>query len=114
MNFIRLLPVILGLLLLGAHFYRAGELVFIVLCLLALGLLFIRQSWVPRLVQVLLLLGAIEWLITLYHIAVVRIHMNMPWTRMAVILGAVALFTALSGLMFERKALRARYRTERS
>jgi hypothetical protein len=41
-----------------------------------------------------------------------RIAWEQPWTRLAVILGAVALFTALSGLVFSFKKLRAFYRQE--
>jgi hypothetical protein len=64
---------------------------------------------VPRLLQVLLLLGALEWLRTLYMFAQMRIAFEQPWTRLAIILGAVALFTALSGLVFRTKTLRKRY-----
>ena len=40
MNFLRLLPVILSFLLLGAHFYRAGLLPLTLLCVAVLFLLF--------------------------------------------------------------------------
>jgi len=61
-----------------------------------------------------LILGALEWLRSLYYLAAMRIAWDQPWTRLAIILGAVALFTALSGLVFNSKALRARYRTKDS
>ncbi len=109
MNFLRLIPVILSFLLLGAHFYRAGMLPLTVACVVVLFLLFLRKSWVPRLFQVLLVLGALEWLRTLYQLAAMRIAWEEPWTRLAVILGAVALFTALSGLVFKNRNLAARY-----
>ena len=44
----------------------------------------------------LLLLGAFEWLRTLAGILEMRRVLGQPWQRMAVILGAVALVTALS------------------
>jgi ABC-type Na+ efflux pump permease subunit len=109
MNFFRLLPVILSFLLLGAHFYRAGLTPMTYLCVAALGLLFLRQSWVPRLFQVLLVLGAIEWLRSLYFFVAMRIAWDQPWTRLAVILCTVALLTALSGLVFKNRKLKARY-----
>lgn len=109
MNFLRLLPVILSFLLLGAHFYRAGMLPATVLCVAVLFLLFLRAPWIPRLFQVLLVLGGIEWLRTLYMFAAMRIAWGEPWTRLAVILGAVALFTALSGLVFRNRKLASRY-----
>jgi hypothetical protein len=110
MNFLRLLPVILSFLLLGAHFYRAGLAPVTVLCLAAPFLLLLRQPWVPRLFQAVLVLGAFEWLRTLYLFAQMRIAWGEPWTRLAVILGAVALFTALSGLVFRHRKLADRYK----
>lgn len=106
MNVIRLLPVILSLLLLAAHFYRAGQVAATALCLALPLLLLLRKPWVPRLFQVLLVLGALEWLRALYGFAAMRIAFGEPWTRLALILGAVALFTALSGMVFKNRALR--------
>ena len=54
-----------------------------------------------------LLLAAIEWLRTLIDIAQLRMHIGEPWMRMAVILGAVALFTAASGVVLRSAALQA-------
>lgn len=109
MNFLRLLPVFISFLLMGAHFLRAGQLVIAVALLCLLLLLLVRQYWVPWVIQLVLLLGAVEWLLTLYAVAQVRIGQDMPWIRMAVILGVVALFTALSCLVFRTRALRERY-----
>ena len=109
MNFLRLLPIILSMLLLGAHFFRAGLPVLTGLSVAVLFLLILRRSWVPRLFQVLLVLGAVEWLRTLYMFAAMRIAWGEPWTRLALILGTVALLTALSGLVFKNKNLNARY-----
>jgi hypothetical protein len=112
MNFLRLLPVILSFLLLAAHFVRAGQTFITVALLLILILLVLKKTWVPWVVQLVLVLGAVEWLRTLYSVAQMRIEFDMPWTRMAIILGAVALFTALSSLVFRSKALRKRYSAE--
>ena len=114
MNLFRLIPVILSFLLLGAHFYRAGSPVLTGRCVLVPLLLFVRKPWVPRLFQGLLLLGAFEWLRALYYFAAMRIAWDQPWTRLAVILGAVALFTLLSGTVFELKKLRRLYRRDPS
>ena len=114
MNLLRLIPVILSFLLLAAHFYRSGQVILTVICGALLFLLFFRQSWIPKLFQFLLVLGALEWLRSLYYFAAMRIAWDQPWTRLAIILGAVALFTALSGLVFNNKFLRARYDTKGS
>lgn len=109
MNFIRTLPVVLSFLLLGAHFYRAGMVVLTSLCVAVLFVLFLRKSWVPRLFQVLLVLGALEWLRSLYFFVMMRIAWGESWTRLAAILGTVTLLTALSGLVFRNRKLKAFY-----
>lgn len=110
MNLLRLSPVVLSFFLLAAHFYRAGLLVPAGLCVAAPVLLLLRERWVPPLFQALLLLGAAEWLRTLYLFAQLRIEAGQPWTRLAIILGVVALLTLLSGLVFRSRALRQRYK----
>ena len=109
MNFLRLLPVILSFLLLGAHFLRDGLLPLAIAAVALPLLLLLRGKWVPRLFQVLLGLGALEWLRSLYLLAAMRIAWEQPWGRMALILGGVAAFTALSMLVFRSRALKARY-----
>lgn len=112
MNALKLIPILLSFMLLAAHFYRAGYPVLSGLCLGVMFLLFMRKPWVPRLFQGLLILGALEWLRSLYFLAAMRIAWDQPWTRLAIILGAVALFTGLSGLVFRSNSLRSFYRTK--
>ena len=108
-NALKTLPVIISFLLLSAHFYRAGLAIPAGVSIAIPLMLLFRESWVPRLIQILLLLGALEWLRTLSMFAGLRIENGQPWTRLAIILGAVALFTGLSGLVFRSQALRSRY-----
>jgi len=109
MNFLRLLPVVLSLLVLGAHFFRAGSMLLVFACLAAILLLPLRRSWVARLTQVILLLGALEWLRTLFSRVQMRLAMDGPWLRLALILGIVTTVTLVSALTFHRPALRRRY-----
>jgi hypothetical protein len=109
MNFLRLLSIIISFIILAAHFMHAGQMNLVYLMLALPFLLFFKKSWVPWFFQAVLLLGAVEWLRTLYFMTQVRIEYGEPWMRMAIILGAVALFTALSSLMFWNKKLSARY-----
>ena len=108
-NFVRLLPVILSLLVLGAHFYRAGNLTLVAASLLVLLLLVIRRPWVRWIAQAALVLGAAEWVRSTLAFVGMRQAMDLPWTRLAVILGSVAAFTLLSALVFFIPALRRRY-----
>ncbi|HEX6853226.1 MAG TPA: hypothetical protein VF139_17655 [Candidatus Polarisedimenticolaceae bacterium] len=92
----RSIPAFLALVVLGAHFYRAGLLPLVVLCLLALGLLFVRKAWATWTLRAMLVAGAFEWLRTAQRIAAFREQAGQPATRMWVILGSVAAFTALA------------------
>ena len=108
-NVLRLLPVLISLLLLSAHFVRAGQIALAFGSLLLFIPLMLRKTWVPWIIQLALLLGTVEWLRTLVSVAQMRMELGMPWTRLAIILGVVALFTAFSSLVFRSKALRKRY-----
>lgn len=99
----------LALALLGAHFYRAAAWPLVGLCVVLVVLLAWPRAWVARLVQVALVLGAFEWLWTAIWLVQQRQALGQPWLRLALILGAVALFTAASALVFRSAALRARY-----
>ena len=107
---IRLLPVIISFGLLAAHFSRAGLLPFVILSLAVPLLLFIRKAWAARTLQLLLLLGAFEWIRTMLGYIEVRKMIGDDWTRLAIILIVVALLTALSGLVFQGKSLKEYYK----
>ena len=104
-----LAPVVLSLIVLGAHFMRAGNLIMVIVVLVFLVLLGVRRRWVAQLVQVGLVLGAIEWVRTLVQLVAWRSEAGQPVMRMAVILGCVTLLTALSALTFRAARLRRWY-----
>ncbi|MEE9612832.1 MAG: hypothetical protein V3W19_16385 [Desulfatiglandales bacterium] len=109
MNFFRLLPVILSALILGAHFFRAGGLLFVLIALAIPVILLIHRPWVARLVQIILVGGGLEWVRTLVRLASERQAIGEPWNRLAIILGGVAILTACSALLFSLSALRKLY-----
>ncbi len=106
---LRLLPPALAAIILAAHFYRAGSLA----AAAALGLVvltFVPRTFAARVVQVGLVAGAVEWGFTLWRLVELRQATGAPYARLALILGAVAVATALSALVFESPALRRRCR----
>jgi hypothetical protein len=90
---VRAIPTILSAVLLAAHFLRDGQIFVVVLCLLLPLLLIPRKLALLRLLQGLLVIGALEWLRTLWTMVQVRQAMDEPWTHLALILGVVAAFT---------------------
>ena len=84
----------LALLLLAAHFFHAGLDPVAAVAILLVALLFAPRAWAARTVQVVLALGAVEWVVTAYTLAGMRARHDQPYVRLLVILGAVAVFTA--------------------
>ncbi len=109
MTALRLTPVVLSLLLLAAHFLRAENTFLVVLMLATIGLLFVKRPWSARVVQIVLVLGAVEWLLTLSGLVIRRVELGQPYGRMVMILGSVAILTAMSALVFRSEPLRVRY-----
>jgi hypothetical protein len=100
----------LALLLLGAHFFRAGLVPVAAACAVLLALLFVRTPWSARVLQGALALGTLEWLRTAWVFASARAAAGLPYTRLLVILGGVALVTALAAWLLRTRAARAHFR----
>lgn len=99
----------LALLLLAAHFYRAGLWPLALAALLLNALLFVPRAWAARTVQLALLAGAFEWLRTLASLVGERMAAGQPYLRLTAILLAVALLTAGAALAFRAYPMRVRY-----
>ncbi|MBU0529609.1 hypothetical protein KKF86_07645 [bacterium] len=110
MNIIRLLPIIFSFLILSAHFSRAGSPLLTIIFLLLPLLLFIKKLWVARLIRVVLIIGAVEWIRALITYVSQRQSIGEPYIRLVIILGIVALFTGLSSLVFKNKTLKELYK----
>jgi hypothetical protein len=107
-----LLPA-LALLLLGAHFFRAALVPLTVVCLGLVALLFVRARWAWLTLQVALAIGTLEWLRAAWEFASIRAAMGQPYTRLLVILGSVALVTALSALALRTRTARDHFDSPR-
>ena len=113
MNAIRLLPVFLSALLIAAHCLRMGSLVLVVCSLAFPILLLFPERWSARIVQLFLIIASLEWFRTLFVIASQRMDASMPWKRLVVILGSVAVLTVASACVFFMKPLKARYKLDK-
>lgn len=104
--------VVLSLVVLGAHFMRYGNDVGVVLSVAPIALLFVRKPWAARVVQVVLVFGAVEWATTLVGLVQMRMAQDLPATRLAIILGAVIVVTLAAALLFETRAMKRVYRRQ--
>ncbi len=95
-----------ALLLLAAHYYRAGE--YGVALSTGGVLLFLCRNvpWQRFAVAFFLLWGALEWGGTAYFLAKTRASFGLPWLRAAAIVLGMALVTGLAGLHALRNAQR--------
>lgn len=107
-----LLPA-LALLLLGAHFGRAGLMPVAAACAVMIGLLFVRNPWSARIVEGVLALGALEWLRTAWVLVSARAAMGQPYGRLLIILGTVASVTLAAALALRSLPARDHFRTGR-
>lgn len=107
---LRLLPLILSFVLLAAHFSRADLLPLVVLSLAIPFLFFIKKRWVIRSIQVILNFGGLEWIRAMLQYIDLRKSIGEDWTRLAIILTVVALYTAASGLFLQHKKILQAYK----
>jgi presenilin-like A22 family membrane protease len=108
------IPIVLSLLLLGAHFLRYGNTIVVIGVLALTALLFVPRWWVARLMQFVLAAGALEWLRTIIMLVHMRMAMGEPYLRMAAILGVVMAVTAVAAVLFQARELKAYYRLDKS
>ena len=106
---VRIVLVIIAALLIAAHFLRAMDMPMVALSLAAPLLLLWRRRWSLIALQLMAYLAAWSWIDTALGLIAMREQLGRPWTAAAIILGAVALFTALSGLLLNSRSMRERY-----
>lgn len=107
--FVQLLPAIVSLLVLGAHFLRSGSIILFFLTVALTFGLFIREPFMARVTQVALILATIEW--GRYAIVFVsaRMEAGQPWQRLAIIIGVVGLVSFASIFVFRTQAIKSMY-----
>ena len=114
MPVLRLLPAVLALLLLAAHFYRADLAFLVPACIGLVLLMMVRLAWVPRWVAGALVLAALEWLRTLLVLAGARLEAGETWLRLVIILGGVLLLTLAAAWPLRTDAARHWYGSGKS
>ncbi|MGD9546864.1 MAG: 4Fe-4S binding protein [Candidatus Krumholzibacteriia bacterium] len=104
----RYVPLILSCLVMAAHHSRGGEPGLVGMWLALPFALLLRRRWADLAIQGVLAAGAVEWILTIESLVGIRRMAGLPYGRMAAILGGVALFTALSGLLLNTSGRRRR------
>ena len=103
---LRIVPTFLAYLLLAAHFLRSGAFFYVVLVMAIPGLLVVRRWWARMLVQLGLGFGCAVWVVTTLTFVMARQQREMPWLRLAIILGAVALLNLIAAALLQSRPVR--------
>jgi hypothetical protein len=82
---------VISLLLLGAHALRAGDIGGVCFWLLGIGLAVSPWSWTHSALAGLLGFGALIWAGIAVELTHQRLALDLPWLRLAIILGLVTL-----------------------
>lgn len=106
---VRIILFVTAALLLGAHFLRAGNLAMVALCLAAPLLFFHRRRRSLIALQLLAYGAAGTWIAVAIQLVQMRQQTGQAWTVAAIILGSVALFTLLAGLLLNSRKIKDRY-----
>lgn len=96
-------------LLLGAHFLRAGNIVFALICVAAPFAFLFHHRHSLVLLQAIAYGAAATWLYTAWQLVQARQSNGQNWELAAAILGAVALYSLLAGLLLNSRVMRGRY-----
>ena len=100
---------VVAALLLCAHFLRAGNFGTVALCLATPLLFLARKRWSLIVLQLMAYAATTTWILAAVRLVQLRQQMGEPWTAAAVILGSVALFTLISGLLLNCRAIKQHY-----
>ncbi len=96
-------------LLLGAHFLRAGNFLMLAVCAASPLLFFYRSRWSLIALQLLAYCASASWVAVAIELVRMREQLGQSWTAAAIILGSVAMFTLISGLLLNSRRITGRY-----
>ncbi len=106
---LRVIFIVLAALLLGAHFLREGNYLLVAVCV-ATPFLFLWTKCASLIaLQLMAYAAAATWIVVAFRLVEVRQQTGRSWTAAVVILGAVALFTLVAGLMLNSRAITQHY-----
>ena len=107
---LRVVLYIAASLLLAAHFLREGSLMLVAVSVLVPLLFVVRRPWSLVALQVAAYVASAIWIITAVALVQERLAMGRPWKLAVLILGAVAVLTAIAGALLNSRVIKERYR----
>lgn len=108
----RLIFPVLASLLFAAHLMFWNQQLWMAVPAALIALLFVRRAWAAIVIEACFAVFTIEWAMTAYALYLKRIEAGSPWMLAVSIVAGCALFTLLSGLVFETRTLKKHYRRD--
>jgi len=108
--FLRILPFIISMILMAAHFLREGNVILVIIFLAVPLILFIKKRWALLSALIFDLAAVLLWALTAFELVQARLAAGADWIRMFLILLAVAAFTAWAGYLLNGKLFKERYK----
>ena len=106
MKILRLLPVILAGLIFSAHVLRFYGWIPAIAAFLFLFTLSVGKSWILRLWQLYLAAATVVWIQATIGFVRYRMAMELPWTRLVIIMGLIVALTVFSIFWLETKNIK--------
>ncbi|HPR64165.1 MAG TPA: hypothetical protein PK014_08065 [Thermoanaerobaculia bacterium] len=109
-SYILMIFPLLSFLLLAAHLLRRGYgLAGLTLVIIGTTLLCIPRWWSGWILQALLAAACLVWIRTFFLLSSMRMAAGESWSRLAIILGSVILWTLISLVLFWTRGFRQRF-----
>lgn len=109
----RIIPYVFMIILLAAHFSRAGNEILAGITLLIPFLLLIKHKWVIYSLEILAYLSSVIWLQGAYQYIQIRVASGDDWVRLLAIMGTVALYSAWTGYFLPSDKIKEVYGLKR-
>ncbi len=107
--FFLLIPIIFSYLLVAAHFYRRGNLIFAIISLSIPLILFIKKRFSVYIIQLGLIISIAVWIKTFIFLNNIYTQYNAPFTKAGLILSGVIIISVLSILILQFKLFKKVY-----
>lgn len=94
---------------LSLHFFRMGLLLFTLISLTLIPLLFVRKKGAYITINIIIFLGTLDWIRTLFRIIGERMRDGRPWLVSFIILSVVIIIHLLTLLILRKKSVKEKF-----
>ncbi|MBN2694682.1 4Fe-4S binding protein, partial [bacterium] len=112
MKIVSYITTTISILLLSAHFFRAGSYGLFLALLIVPFMFFIKKRWSIDIISIILIFSIFEWIFTAKFIHEIYFQINIPSTKAILITISVAIFSFLSFLSLQIESIKNYYKKD--